>query len=278
MVKVFTMVKGEVDIVQDWVLYHGNMFGYTNLFIIDNFSLDGTYEKLLELKQKYKINVVRLPDYKKKGFYMTNFLKSLCNNEFAFPIDIDEFIVYYNTNENNISCKRQVINDYLNNIPHHMGTFKMKYIYGKNFNDNGYERAAVEITNGRIEDLGTMAKTFFRSNLFKGQIDHGNHYNTNDYMLSDLCLIHLHSRNLDQIKKKVYNNLKGLGYNPFDLNSLKLIISSNSNAEGCHHIVKQIEILEKTFRFPIESINNSDVILEPFNLMIQNLNLSVKNI
>ena len=49
LVKVFTMVKDEVDIIDDWVIYHGSMFGFSNIFVIDNFSSDGTYEKLLEL-------------------------------------------------------------------------------------------------------------------------------------------------------------------------------------------------------------------------------------
>lgn len=278
MVKIFTMVKGEVDIVQDWVLYHGNLFGYTNLYIIDNFSLDGTYEKLLELKQKYNINIVRLPDYKKKGFYMTSFLRTLCKNEIAFPIDIDEFIVLYNKEHNNISCKRQQIIQYLDNLPQNNGIFKMKYIYSRyvNVNKNGYERAAIESTHGRFEDLGISAKTFFRSNLFIGQIDHGNHFPTNNYILSDLCLVHLHLRNLDQIKKKVYNNLKGLGHNPFDLNYLKSTILKNPSTDGFHHINKQIEILEKRFQIPIETILDSDISLEPFNLIIKNLNLNMK--
>jgi hypothetical protein len=46
------MVKGEVDIVTDWILYHGTLFGFNNLFIIDNYSSDGTFETLLQLKKK----------------------------------------------------------------------------------------------------------------------------------------------------------------------------------------------------------------------------------
>ena len=49
MVKIFTMVKDEVDIVNDWIIYHASMFGYDNIYVIDNYSTDGTYELL----QKY---------------------------------------------------------------------------------------------------------------------------------------------------------------------------------------------------------------------------------
>ena len=38
-----TMVKDEVDIVEHWINYHGKLFGYENLFIVDNMSSDGTH-------------------------------------------------------------------------------------------------------------------------------------------------------------------------------------------------------------------------------------------
>ena len=34
MIKLFTMVKDENDIVEDWILYHGTIFGYDNLYIV----------------------------------------------------------------------------------------------------------------------------------------------------------------------------------------------------------------------------------------------------
>ena len=29
-IKLFTMVKDEIDIVEDWLKYHGTLFGYNN--------------------------------------------------------------------------------------------------------------------------------------------------------------------------------------------------------------------------------------------------------
>jgi len=95
MVKVITMVKDEVDIIKDWVLYHSFLFGFNNIYVIDNYSVDGTYEVI----NKYKslINIFREANYKKKGIYMKNLINKYCvnNDKIAFPIDIDEFIVYY---------------------------------------------------------------------------------------------------------------------------------------------------------------------------------------
>jgi hypothetical protein len=264
MVKIFTMVKGEADIVEDWVLYHGYLFGFKNLFVIDNFSLDGTFQILLSLKQKYGIKVMRLSDYKKKGQYMTLLLRKFCINELAFPIDIDEFIVYYDKGRNQINCNRATILKYILSLPK-FPIFKMNYINSKILKQNGYNRATVESTIGEYSDYGQHAKTFFNSVLFKGEIDHGNHYHTNNFVLTKLCLIHFHTRNLDQIKKKVYNNVKGLGHNPLNKDNLKSIVQNNPTTMGFHHINKQIDILENTFTINVESNNTNDISLEPFN-------------
>ena len=265
MVKIFTMVKGENDIVKDWVLYHGNMFGFKNLYIIDNLSRDGTYEILVELKHKYNINIYRLPDYTKKGIYMSALIKKFGNNEFVFPIDIDEFIVYYNKNTNQISCDNETIYNYFKQLPA-ANCYKMNYINPKNLSQTGYARATIESNYGSYINYNEYAKTFFHSLLFKGDLDHGNHYHTQNYFLSDFCLVHYHCRNLEQIKKKVYNNVLGLKHNPFNLNELKKL--STRGCDGIHHINNQIKILENNYYLTIENISSDDINLNPISTKI----------
>jgi Glycosyl transferase family 2 len=264
--KIFTMVKGENDIVEDWVKYHGDIFGYENIYVIDNYSLDGTYQTLIKLKQQYNINITRLKDYKKKGEYMTSLLRTFCKNEFAFPIDIDEFIVYYDKQTNTINCDKDIILNYINSLPK-LAFYKMNYIFSKILTDNGYNRAAVEATHGEYKDYGFHAKTFFYSALFRGVIDHGNHYVSNNYLLTKICLVHFHLRNMDQMKKKIYNNVKGLGHNPFNLNELK-ILAQNTTRMGHHHITNQINVLENKFKLEKSVLNASDISLIPLNKKI----------
>jgi hypothetical protein len=57
------------------------MFGFNNIYIIDNYSTDGTYEKIMSLKEDTPINVFRETDYKLKGNYMTDLIKKYCKNE-----------------------------------------------------------------------------------------------------------------------------------------------------------------------------------------------------
>ena len=94
----------------------------------------------------------------------------------------------------------------------------------------------------------------WQSYLFNGKIDHGNHYHTTNYYLSNFCLVHYHCRNLEQMKKKIFNNISGLGHSPFNLSYLKTI--EKSNPDGIHHIRNQIQILENTFNLPIDMHSN----------------------
>lgn len=267
MVKIFTMVKGEDDIVKDWVMYHGNLFGYKNLYVIDNMSRDGTYNILIELKKQYGIHVFRADDYKKKGDYMTYLIKLCCKNEYAFPIDIDEFIVLYDKNSNKIICDNETVYTYIKTLPP-SNAYKMNYIVSKNLSSSGYDRATIEAKAGTYIDYGSLAKTFFHSTLFKGKLDHGNHYHTNDYYLTQFCLIHYHCRNLDQMKKKIYNNVLGLGYHPFDINRLNQIIKKNPTIDGIHHIKNQIQILQNTYSISNESVLPNDISLKPLSVKL----------
>ena len=74
-VKIFTMVKNEDDIIEDWINYHGKIFGYKNLHIIDNYSNDDTYNILLKYKSK-GIHIYREHDYKIKGILLTRLINN----------------------------------------------------------------------------------------------------------------------------------------------------------------------------------------------------------
>ena len=264
MTKIFTMVKGEVDIVNEWVLYHGSLFGFQNLYVIDNLSRDGTWEALVNLKKKYNINITRLPDYKKKGEYMTTMFRSFCRpGEIGIPIDIDEFIVYYDKHTNKISCDGNKIFSVLKSLPPSQ-VYKMNYILSKITCHNGYKNAVINTTNGTYLDYGSLAKSFFNKSLFNGDIDHGNHYNTPNYIMTNLCLVHYHARNLDQIKKKIYNNVTGLGYNPLDLNALKNLLA-RGGINGSHHIENQISVLENRYELGVSNLESSDIDLTPIS-------------
>jgi hypothetical protein len=274
-IKLFTMVKNEVDIVVDWVFYHGAIFGYSNLYIIDNYSEDGTYEKLLKLKP-LGINLNRKSDYAKKGLYMTWYYKNCCEPEdFAYPLDIDEFIVYYDKKNNKISVNKKKILEYFETLPN-ASIYKTAYIQATPNQDykTGFNRATAECkwafydSNYRVDDN----KSFIKRKLFNGTFDHGNHLPTNNYYFTDLCLVHFHVRNLKQMKKKIYCNVAGFGYPADNLLELKNLLDSNPTCAGNHHVCQHIKILEKTYELPCHAYDENSVNLTPLNDFVKKIN------
>lgn len=250
-IKLFTMVKSEVDIVEHWVKYHGSIFGYGNLHIIDNYSDDGTYEKLLEYA-KDGVHVSRELDYKRKGDLMTKLIndqRKVDPYEVAIPMDIDEFIVHYDKTENTLNPAHtcRYINQLLNTSS--CGVFKMNYVLSAvNSRDKyGYKNAVLESLYGHYRDYGRLAKTFFNLKKWSGELDHGNHYVCQDYVLTDLVLVHYHCRNLDQMKKKVTVNVKGLGYEINKEKLQELLTAGEEQIDGEHHVEHMIKILDNTF-------------------------------
>lgn len=265
MIKLFTMVKDECDIIRDWILYHGYIFGFENLFIIDNISSDGTFEIINEYAEK-GVKIYRESDYKDKGNFMKRLIDGNCaNNDIAFPIDIDEFIVYHERGSKEVNCDKALINDYINGLGDVGRIYKANYILNMITHEGGYQRAFCENKYGIYNDYGNHAKSFFRVDLYNGDIDHGNHIcDKNGYFMSNICLVHFHCRNLEQMKKKVINNVIGLGY-PNDLHSLRELINNNPNCQGNHHVRHQISILEGNYKIDVFSYEDHFINLYELN-------------
>lgn len=292
MIKLFTIVKDENDIVAEWVHYHGRLFGYTNLYIIDNMSTDGTYEKLLELRNEHGCYVFQQPNYALKGKYMRDLILEYCNHKdacgnyttpIAYPIDIDEFVVMYDDKTHTISCDKSEILTYFEKtvlpkiVSNECAIFKTNYIISKIINNNddasseiGYKNAVLECSHGAYSNYGNLAKTFFSSKhvIENGvQIDHGNHYCIeHKYFMTDLVLVHYHLRSLPQMVKKVYNNVAGFGYPVNDAAALSKML-----VPGIHHVHNRIAMLNNTYKLPSEPfdaakpISNSHISLAPIS-------------
>lgn len=284
MIRLFTIVKDELDVVAEWVHYHGRLFGYENLYIIDNMSTDGTYEKLLELQDKHGCSVFQRPNYALKGVYMTQMVCEHCNHKdasgnyavpIAYPIDIDEFVAIYDATTHTITCDKYAILAYFEQtvLPkiasNEYAFFKTNYVLSKIINNNnvngnnfdGYKNAVMESTHGVYLNCESMAKTFFSSKkvIEHGiHIDHGNHFSACEHFMTDLVLVHYHSRSRAQIEKKTYNNVAGFGYPVNDVTALAKYLT----APGNHHVKKRIDMLNNMFKLPAEPFDDARPISE----------------
>lgn len=251
-VKLFTMVKDEADIVREWIIYHGNLFGYEHLYIVDNGSTDGTLEIIQSFAQT-GIHIFHEADYRKKGDVMTALIREHSPRGIAYPIDIDEFVVHYDKATKKISADKETIMKYLYSLPI-SAVYKTNYILTGVETSSGYTNAVLEATCGLYMDWGNWAKSFFTASLFTGTIDHGNHYTTDSYTLTELCLVHYHCRNPTQMHTKIINNVSGLGYDAKNLQSLKGL---PKDCMGFQHVGSLIDILEGRYKFPPWNISCS---------------------
>jgi hypothetical protein len=256
MVKIFTIVKDEIDIIRDWIIYHGSLFGFNNIFVIDNYSKDGTYEAILEFKDL--INISQESDYREKGVFMTELMKKHCmgDDKIAFPLDVDEFVVYYEKGSKEVIFDKNLIVNYFNTLPQ-ARVYKMNFIIPTLLQKDGYQRAPAQIEYGEYQENKSFAKSFVNTKYFKGEFDHGNHLTCDDYYLTNLVLVHYHNRNLEQVIKKNKNHILGFRY-PLELQELKNFYKKNPDCEGNHHVKRQIDIQENKYKFPYNENANLD--------------------
>lgn len=269
-VKLFTMVKDEDDIIEDWVKYHGYLFGYKNLHIVDNYSTDNTYTILQKYESK-GVNVYRNKYYKRKGKIMSHLMnQNRDETSFLYPIDSDEFIVLFNEDKNIIEVDRYTILNYFKKLPVHT-SYKTPTITPKvSVLDPNRPCVTFEYASGPTFN-SRYSKTFFR-NINENVIrtDHGNHYFRGSNFKTNLCLVHYHYRgNLKKIKQKTYNNVKGLGYNP---NNIKMLqeLTERKGCAGMHHVKRQIQILQGTFSVGVNK-SKTGISLQPFIYKLKSL-------
>ena len=259
-VQIITMVKDEDDIIENFINYYGKLFGYNNLFIIDNISNDNTYNICLKYKQSHNINLYQKNDYKKKGIYMKQIILENLNNNYDFflPLDIDEFLVLYK--DNKIHYGNKII-DYLNEVENKDNKIiGINYIYPLIEKDD-YKDAVKEVKyTGKPTEPKNIKGLLFNNNLINENltIDHGNHLWHYSKLETNLCFIHYHTRFLEQYKTKIINNYVGLGYDCSSIEKIKETINNKNLNSGNHHQLSMLKIIENNLNFPTHNVNNYD--------------------
>ncbi|APH54806.1 Hypothetical protein GbCGDNIH9_7249 [Granulibacter bethesdensis] len=117
-VKCIMMQKDEDIVLWPWIVYHGYMFGFNNIIILDNGSVKTKVKNSLEQLEKLGGKVYRQfdtkVDFELKGEIISNVIKILKRTEkfdFVFVLDCDEFIGLWKNDK--ISVDRSEINKYL---------------------------------------------------------------------------------------------------------------------------------------------------------------------
>ncbi len=112
------MQRNEELCLQPWLAYHGYLFGFENLFVIDHGSDSATVQATLRLFERFGVDVLRLPAstrFADKGAIVTEALRradAAGHYDLLFPLDCDE-LVMMRDEAGQPSCEKPMLLKYL---------------------------------------------------------------------------------------------------------------------------------------------------------------------
>jgi hypothetical protein len=161
------MQRNEEDCLEPWLRYHGYLFGYYNLFVLDHGSTIPAVLQTLERYRRLGVHVSALPadaDYRLKGEYVSAALRQADATGFydiLLPLDCDEFVVMRDE-AGRPTCARDEVLAYLESL---VG-----------------EEAILEVKENFLNTLGHPSVFFalpYQKVFFTrggcGNVDHGSH-------------------------------------------------------------------------------------------------------
>ncbi len=182
-----TMQRNEGPLLASWSQYHGSIFGYEALYIVDNLSSDPlTISILHSLKDNGATVFFGYEDFEKKGEYVTLLVQELEKNyEWLFLMDTDEFLFlpdqkYYEGNPLDLYTRE------LAEVPDHQKLYRIDKAYWNiPYSENVYKwrTKKVGIRSGFFPkvDLGfhlfSNRETEEESLVFHGSICHLHFHN-----------------------------------------------------------------------------------------------------
>jgi len=205
-----TMQKDEDRFLGPWLAWHGHLFGYGNLWVIDNGSVSPQVLATLATFEALGVHVVRAyashADYLNKGVIVGEYIRALDMTgryRLLIPSDCDEFIA--TRTDSGFTCDRAAILEALAAL----------------YSENRVLRIPFQIANNPFRDdcyiRFEFFKTFFASGTFLS-LDHGHHRGqsrkSTDRRDTSLVHIHYHYPAYEQIKEIARK--KWIGDEPLD--------------------------------------------------------------
>jgi hypothetical protein len=212
------MQRNEAVLLTPWVLYHGHLFGFENLFIFDNGSDDpATKEVLSKLSSEYRINVdysrSATTDFEQKGSIFVakiELLEISGEYDFFIPLDCDEFVSVGDPKSVPDFNPAHIQTE----LSKHISSPKALVIEGCLYNCFGRKDYFYYLD---------VKKTFFAAGA-AGSLDVGFHDGksriSDERESTKIMLVHLHNKPFELLKKSAMQKLSGRVEN-FDEKTLR---------------------------------------------------------
>ena len=203
-ISIFMMCRDEENLVEQWLRYHGDIFGYDNIYIFDNGSSDNT-KGILKSFEERGVHIDFSKQGRKafddKGSIFEGIIKQMDidnPSDFYFPLDCDEFICV-EKEDGTFSSNREDIFLYLNTIKYKKETFMI----GGGIDNNPYAPGFFRLSLGQ-------RKCFFGKNNC-AYLDHGFHIGRSvhsaDTIKTKIFYFHFHYRPYDIMIRSSINKI-----------------------------------------------------------------------
>lgn len=227
-IKLFSFHKNEDDILEDWIIYHSNIFGLNNIFIIDHNSNEYCQNILRKYHEKGLNFIYYNGEFSTKSWKLSNYIienRDHENTDLIIPIDIDEFIVGDNIGIIETDPNRIIYT--FNKLP--LNGLKYKFSeYTVNCNKFEFDDPLIQQTNLTYKNnihldrnkTTTRAKTFYPCKLFSCT-DQGNHFgmidgdNSKFNYDTNLALIHFEFRGYSHFYNKILKGASAYGFDKY---------------------------------------------------------------
>jgi len=242
--KIFCVTRDEYDMIEDFILYYGHFFGYNNIIVIDNNSINPI---VLDVYKKYSslgVTIVNTPDYTadSQGKAFTKFMRQYAPQcKWLIGLDTDEFMAPLD--------EKQDLLDILENIPSNISFCNIFENYvslvdiaHKDYIDNKFNRPAKSITTFHPFNI---PKRFYKSESFIST-GNGNHSGEVDMNFNYIDIVvpirYIHFHNVGK-KREIerattiidgynYTNVHGNLFQQWD--ELRMIKGCN----GIHRVIQ----------------------------------------
>jgi len=224
--KLFLMTRNEIELIEDWLKYHGFLFGFENIYILDG----SDDQRVFDIYKKYKpfglhvkisstglnglAEELNLLMHEKKG--LNNFLIKLDTDEFlsySLPVTLGDEITQVNLFHNKFLSVSN-FSEFFEALPitgqRYQASF-MTWSIPKNSHVDNPAAELIEFTP--IQPINF--KVFFHSESFLS-VDLGAHVgestNNEGFIYTGLSVIHFHSTSLDDSIRRARQVLISHGY------------------------------------------------------------------
>ena len=215
MTQIFSFIKNEEVIFNDWLLYHSYLVGSENLYIIDHSSTDKTPSILERWRQK-GVNVFKSKDpFKMKSSILSSLMKKSSSKDFIIPLDADEFLVL--KEGKSLLTDKEKINNYFTKLE--VGPYRYKVhqvdVIPTKMPQNDPLIELQDFKTKWYKDWKLYAKTFYHSDYFIST-DQGNHKGqvkgVGKLKVTDLTLMHYDVRDYPHFVTKMTKGATAYGH------------------------------------------------------------------